>query len=162
MRLEMAIELLSRCGFIEAACRDARCSKSTFYDFRRRYRDFAKEVDEAARRATMRRPRQGGRAQAGTRPEPARFERAMGFLSRHGSGARRISKKKGRRGWREDSGARPDTIRRLEKAIGFLARYGFVEVSCQKAHCSKGKFYEFMSRYDDFVREAVASAKRAG
>ena len=130
-----------------AICRDARCSKSTFYDFRSRYKGFAKEADEAERRAT---------------PEPARLERTVGFLSRYGSAALRKSKKKGRRRWRRDPDARPDTIKRLEEAIGFLSRYGFVEASCRKAHCSKGKFYEFMSRYDDFVREAVASAERAG
>ena len=45
-RLERVLELLPVYGFIEAACRRARCSKETFYDFKARYRDFAAEAPD--------------------------------------------------------------------------------------------------------------------
>ena len=50
-RLEKVLEILAVHGVIETACRQARCSKKTFYEFRQRHPDFAGEADEATRRA---------------------------------------------------------------------------------------------------------------
>ena len=50
-RLEKALEFLSVHGVVDSACRQARCSKTTFYDFKERYEDFAKDAQDAADRA---------------------------------------------------------------------------------------------------------------
>jgi len=50
-RLEKVIELLAVHGYVETACRQAKCSKETYYDFRSRHADFAEEAAQAVERA---------------------------------------------------------------------------------------------------------------
>ena len=52
-RLEKVLELLAVHAFVEAACRQAGCSKKTFYQFKERYQDFAEEAQQAMERAIM-------------------------------------------------------------------------------------------------------------
>ena len=50
-RLDKVLELLAVHGVVETACRQAHCSKATFYDFRERHPEFAAEAEDAAARA---------------------------------------------------------------------------------------------------------------
>ena len=63
--------------------------------------------------------------------------------------------------WRDDPKARPDTIARLEHALDLLAVHGFIESACRQARCSKGTFYDFRKRYEDFAVDAEHAANQA-
>ncbi len=51
--LEAALKFLATHGIIRTACKQAKLGPATFYDFRRRYPDFAEEAREAMQEAVQ-------------------------------------------------------------------------------------------------------------